>query len=220
MENLKTIKKYHIFKNLEENEILALLRCFNAKIITYKTKKPIVEVGEKINNLYMILSGKGRDTVYDNDGNVITYFDYNAGDIIGLEHIASNNKTFTSTIIATVETTVLLLDSYRFINPCQNYCPRHTKIINRAYTLLSKQNIFLINRVKELSMPSTKKKVMCYLNNVKHTKKNNEFDIPYNREELAKYLGVERTALSKELSDLQKQELISFHKNHFIIHKK
>ena len=69
------------------------------------------------------------------------------------------------------------------------------------------------------SMGSTKKKVLCYLNNVKTTVKSSEFNIPYNREELANYLGVERSALSKELSDLQKQGLITYHKNYFKILK-
>ena len=220
MENLKTIKKYHLFKNLEDTEISALLRCFNARIAVFKSKKTIVEQGERINYLHMILSGKARDTWYDSDGNVNTYIDYNVGDIIGLEHISSNSKTFNSTIVAIEDTTLLMLDSFRFTNPCQNFCPRHTKILNRAYTLLSKQNQQLLNRIKELSMPSTKKKVMCYLNNIKQFNKSNEFDIPYNREELANYLGVERSALSKELSDLQKQGFITYHKNHFKINAK
>ena len=66
-------------------------------------------------------------------------------------------------------------------------------------------------------MPTTKKKVMAYLSNIRSLVKSNSFDIPYNRQELANYLGVERSALSKELSDLQKEGYIKFHKNHFEI---
>jgi CRP-like cAMP-binding protein len=219
MENIKTIKKYDLFKGFEENEISALLRCFNVKILTFKEKKPIVNAGEKILNLYLVLSGRARDTWYDQDGNINTYVDYKAGDFIGLEYAASNTKTHTSSIIALEETIVIALDSFRFLNPCQNYCPRHAKIINKAYAILAKQNQTLMNRIKELSMGSTKKKVLCYLNNIKNATKTSEFDIPYNREELANYLGVERSALSKELSDLQKQGFITYHKNHFTLLK-
>jgi CRP-like cAMP-binding protein len=60
---------------------------------------------------------------------------------------------------------------------------------------------------------------MCYLANVRAYVKSNSFDIPYNRQELADYLGVERSALSKELSELQKKGIITFHKNHFEIKK-
>ena len=220
MENIKTIKKYNLFKGFEENEIIALLRCFNAKVINFKERKPIISQGEKLQYLYLILSGRARDTWYDSEGNVNTYVDYKPGDIIGLEYCAGTYKTSPSTIIATEETTILALDNYRFLNPCQNYCPRHARILNKAYVLLSRQNQALLNRIKELSMSSTKKKVMCYLNNIRQATRSSEFNIPYNREELANYLGVERSALSKELSDLQKQGYITFHKNHFTILKK
>ena len=219
MENIKTIKKYNLFKGLEENEISALLRCFNARVIVFKERKNIISHGEKLQNLFLVLNGHARDTWLDMDGNVNTYVDYKPGDIIGLEYASNLSKTASSTIVALTETTILALDNFRFLNPCQNFCPRHAKILNKAYTLLSKQNQTLLNRIKELSMGSTKKKVMCYLNNVKQSVKSNEFDIPYNREELANYLGVERSALSKELSDLQKQGFITYHKNHFTISK-
>jgi Mn-dependent DtxR family transcriptional regulator len=55
---------------------------------------------------------------------------------------------------------------------------------------------------------------------MKQIHKSSEFDIPYNREELANYLGVERSALSKELSDLQKQGFITYHKSHFKLNTK
>jgi CRP-like cAMP-binding protein len=220
MENIKTIKKYNLFKGFEENEIIALLRCFNAKVINFKERKPIISQGEKLQYLYLILSGRARDTWYDSEGNVNTYVDYKPGDIIGLEYCAGTYKMSPSTIIATEETTILALDNYRFLNPCQNYCPRHARILNKAYVLLSRQNQALLNRIKELSMSSTKKKVMCYLNNIRQATRTSEFNIPYNREELANYLGVERSALSKELSNLQKQGYITFHKNHFTILKK
>lgn len=220
MENIKTIKKYDLFKGFEENEISALLRCFNARIINFKERKPIISPGEKFQYLFLILNGNARDTWYDMDGNVNTYVDFKPGDIIGLEFAANTSKTSNSNIIAVKDTTVLALDNYRFLNPCQNFCPRHARILNKAYVLLSKQNQGLLNRIKELSMGSTKKKVMCYLHNIQQSNKTTEFDIPYNREELANYLGVERSALSKELSDLQKQGFIKYHKNHFVILKK
>ena len=219
MEKLKTIKKYNIFKNLDDQDILAMLRCFNARITTYKKDKHVITSGERINFLYLILSGSVRETLVDTKGNINTYIDYKEGDIIGLGYAANAYKTFYSDMIALEDTTILLVDSFRFLNPCQNYCPRHTKVINNSFAALAKQNIKLINRIKELTMSSTKEKVMCYLSNMRASVKSSKFDIPYNRQELANYLGVERTALSKELSALQKDGIIKFQKNHFEIIK-
>ena len=219
MENIKTIKKIYLFKNLEDNEIVALLRCFNVKFINFKPRKRLVGRLDKIDDLYIVLTGSVRESWYNEDGELTTYIDYREGDIIGLEYVSGIRKTFSGEIVALEETTVMTINSFRFLNPCNNFCPRHTKVINNAFSYLAKQNIKLINRVKELTMPTTKEKVMCYLNNVRSTVKSTLFNIPYNRQELADYLGVERSALSKELSDLQKEGYITFHKNHFELQK-
>ena len=219
MENLKAIKKINLFKNLEENEITALLRCFSIKIISFKKNKKIVSRFERIEYIYIITSGSARETWFDDNGNITTHIDYREGDIIGLECINSNRKTFSNDITALEDTTVIALNSFRFFNPCHNFCPRHIKVINNAFTYLAKQYGKTLNRIKELTMPTTKEKVMCYLNNTRAHVKSNTFDIPYNRQELAEYLGVERSALSKELSELQKKGIISFQKNHFEIKK-
>lgn len=217
MENLKTIKKIYLFKNLEETEITALLRCLSVRFINFKQRKKIASRLDKIENLYIVLSGSVRESWYSEDGDLITSIDYREGDIIGLEYVSGTRKTFSGEIVALEDTSVMGVDSFRFLNPCNNFCPRHTKLINNAFSYLAKQNIKLLNRIKEITMPTTKQKVMCYLTNIRSTVKSNSFDIPYNRQELADYLGVERSALSKELSDLQKEGYITYHKNHFEI---
>ena len=219
MEKIKTIKKINLFKNLEDNEIAALLRCFSVKFIEFRERKKIASRLDKIENLYIVLSGSAREAWYTDEGDIITYIDYREGDIIGLEYVSGVRKTFSGEIVATQDTMVMALDSFRFLTPCNNFCPKHTKVINNAFSYLAKQNIKLLNRIRELTMPTTKQKVMCYLLNVRSNVKSNSFNIPYNRQEMADYLGVERSALSKELSDLQKDGYITYHKNHFEIKK-
>lgn len=219
MENLKTIKKIYLFKNLEDNEITALLRCFNVKFTKIKERKVIARKSDKIENIIILLSGRVRESWYNEDGELLTSIDYQEGDIIGLDYISGIRKTFSGEIVALEESSIMSVDSFRFLNTCNNFCPRHTKVINNAFAYLAKQNMRLLNRIKELTMPTTKEKVMCYLQNIRSSTKSNSFDIPYNRQELADYLGVERSALSKELSDLQKAGYIIFHKNHFEIKK-
>ena len=58
---------------------------------------------------------------------------------------------------------------------------------------------------------------MAYLNTVSLQTQSTEFDIPFDRQQLADYLNVERTALSKELGRMQNEGLIKVKKNHFRI---
>ena len=189
----------------------------NAKVVRVNKDITFIKHQDKIHSLYIVINGIARNTVIDIDGNIITQIDYTEGDIIGLEYYYANRRTFLNDISAATDMTLLLVDSFRFVNPCQNFCPRHAALMQNAFTQLAKQSSKNTNRILELTQPTTKEKVLTYLNNIKQTKKSNEFDIPYNRQELADYLGVERTALSKELSDLKKIGKIDFHLNHFII---
>ena len=88
MEKIKTIKKINLFKNLEDNEIAALLRCFSLKFIEFRERKKIANRLDRIDNLYIVLSGAAREAWYNEEGDVITYIDYREGDIIGLEYVS------------------------------------------------------------------------------------------------------------------------------------
>ena len=219
MENLKSIKKYQIFKNIDENDISALLRCFSARFVNIPKNTTFIHRGDRINNLYIITSGTVRDTITDIEGNINTYFDYHEGDILGLESFLTNRKTFLSDLQTETEVTAILIDSFRFTNPCQNFCPRHTQVIINTFSLIARQNQKLSERIKEITMRTTKDKIMCYLNNQKAYYKSSEFTIPFTHQELANYLGVERSALSKELGNLQKEGKITYHQKHFNLNK-
>ena len=149
MENLKTIKKYHIFKNIEEKNISSLLRCLNAKVVRVNKDVTFIKHQDKIHSLYIVISGIARNTVIDIDGNFITQIDYTEGDIIGLEYFYANRRTFLNDISAATDMTLLLVDSFRFVNPCQNFCPRHAALMQNAFTQLAKQASKNTNRILE-----------------------------------------------------------------------
>ena len=215
MKEIKQWKKYPIFRGIDENDILALNRCFSARIIRPEKNSKIISQGEKIEFIYILIDGRAKEYVTDSQGNISTHIEYEEGSIIGLDYYISNRKTFKQDIIVTEDSVLFLLDAFRVLNPCDNFCPRHTKAIQNLFFALAKQNESNVKRIKQLSLGKTKQKIVSFLNDYKNEKKSNSFDIPYNRQELAQHLGVERTALSKELSDLQKEGKIEFFKNHF-----
>ena len=130
MEKIKTIKKINLFKNLEDNEIAALLRCFSLKFIEFRERKKIANRLDRIDNLYIVLSGAAREAWYNEEGDVITYIDYREGDIIGLEYVSGVRKTFSGEIIAIEDMFVMALDSFRFLNPCNNFFFYHWNFIH------------------------------------------------------------------------------------------
>ena len=81
--------------------------------------------------------------------------------------------------------------------------------------ILSEKNVFLTSKIECLSKRSIRSKLLSYLSDFALKKNTNEFKIPFNRQELADFLGVDRSALSSELSKLQKEKILKFNKNEF-----
>jgi CRP-like cAMP-binding protein len=91
------------------------------------------------------------------------------------------------------------------------------RIIANLLTISAQKNRTLSSRIFHTSSKSVRGRILSYLNTVSIQRGSREFDIPFDRQQLADYLNVDRTALSKELGRMQKEGLIRFRKNHFVI---
>ena len=100
---------------------------------------------------------------------------------------------------------------------CQNVCTKHKLLINNLFEILSKENIELIQKIENISQKTIRDKLLTYLSNEAKRNKSNIFEIPFNRQDLADYLNIDRSAMSFELSKMQKDGLIKFEKNKFML---
>jgi CRP-like cAMP-binding protein len=85
------------------------------------------------------------------------------------------------------------------------------------HTVLAQKNLALSQRIFNVTPKTIRGKVISYLSSVSQKKGSNEFDIPFNRQQLADYLGVDRSALSSELSRMQEEGIIETHRSHFVL---
>ena len=108
-----------------------------------------------------------------------------------------------------MELHILFIDYDKFINL------ENKQIIKNMLKILSEKNVFLTSKIECLSKRSIRSKLLSYLSDFALKKNTNEFKIPFNRQELADFLGVDRSALSSELSKLQKEKILKFNKNEF-----
>ncbi len=216
-EKIKNVKKSIYFKSLDEMDFNALMRCMESKLRAFKPGEEIVSIGDSVNDAFIIISGYTRAYSIDDEGNILLRLDYSKNNIFGVKEISQNLKYYDESLVALEETLVLTMSKYRFLNPCENRCKRHIELMKLASLELARQTSAYINRIDYMSKGKTKAKVLAYLNHMVKTKKSKDIFIPYSRQQLADYLGVERTALSAELSKLKKDNLIDYDKNNFII---
>ena len=118
-------------------------------------------------------------------------------------------------VTAAKDTEALLLNIRRVLEPCSKVCPYHVRLVRNLLALCAGKNLQLSRRVLHTGPKSRRKRLLSYFSECIKRTGSYSFEIPYNRQQLADYLSVERSALSNELSIMQRDGLIRYEKNHF-----
>lgn len=175
----------------------------------------IIRQGDMIANIYLILDGEVNIEKDSYWGRRIIISRLSRNDNLALSFVGSKDVESSVDAIAIKDTLVLILSYEKCTSMCQNACTRHKVLINNLFQILSKENIELIQKIENVSQKTIRDKLLTYLSNEAQKRHSNSFDIHFNRQDLADYLNVDRSAMSFELSKLQKEGLIEYDKNHF-----
>ena len=125
------------------------------------------------------------------------------------------SETIHNDVIAEEKSTVLFLDASKALRTCSSACPFHTALIDNLFCLVARKNRSLVQKISQVTRRSTREKVLSYLSDQAKRSGKDSFSIPFDRQALADYLAVDRSALSSVLSHLRDEKIIEFHKNEF-----
>lgn len=213
------VKNSSLFYGISDEELRGILECFRARVRTYDSGEVIIRQGERVLNLYMVLEGCvniEKDSFW---GRRIIVSRVNPNENIALAFVAAKNVSNVDAVAAK-KTKLLVLSYEKCTSMCQNACTRHRVLINNMFEILSKENIELIQKIENVSQKSIRDKLLTYLSNEAQRNKSNAFEIGFNRQDLADYLNIDRSAMCFELSKLQKERLISYQKNRFMLNSR
>ncbi len=202
------------FTEIEEKSITHCFKTFEKK---FKKGNTIIHYGDEIKYVLVIKEGAASVVSDDYWGNrsIISYLGKNM--VFGIAYSYSNITHYPVSLISMTDCKILFIDSKKIFNPCSNHCHHHTTLMKNSVSILSTKNIALINKIENISKRTIKEKVLSYLSNCSKFYQSDSFDIPFNRQELADYLAVDRSALSITLSKLKQDKIIDYKKNHFTI---
>lgn len=209
------IKTSPVFFGMSDNELKGLLECFNARVRKYEKEEMIIRQGDIISNIYLILDGAVNIEKDSYWGRRIIISRLGKNENLALSFVGSKNVESSVDAITVDETLVLILGYEKCTSMCQNACTRHKVLINNLFQILSKENIELIKKIENVSQKTIRDKLLTYLSNEAQKNHSNSFNIKFNRQDLADYLNVDRSAMSFELSKLQKEGLLKYNKNNF-----
>ena len=213
---IEILENNNLFKNISRDEIIHMLNCIPNHTSSYKEGEYIFRVGDTVSNVYVVLKGAVQleHTDYWGNFNIISVF--TKGSMFG-ESFAflEGNREVSLSVKTTEDTVIMALDSYKILTMCTNACLFHNKLIRNLVSIMSNKNTLLNKKMMYLSERSIKSKLLAYLSDCQRKEKSSKFSIKYNRQELADFLSVDRSAMSKELSKLKKEGILDYHKNHF-----
>ena len=204
-----------LFRGMTVPDIEEMLRCLRAVERTYKKGAVILPEGTPTEQLGVVLSGRVIIEMGDVWGNNSVLSSVGAGGIFAEAYACVPGEPLMVNVTAAEDMRALLLNIGRVLEPCANVCPRHVRLVRNLLTLCSEKNLQLSRRVLHTGPKSIRKRLLSYFSECIKRTGSYSFDIPYNRQQLADYLSVERSALSNELSLMQRDGLIRYEKNHF-----
>ncbi len=215
MNYISILKKSRLFSGLETNEIQSMLRCLSAVEKKYDKNEVVFQQGETVDYMGLVLSGCVHIVKDDFWGNRTILSDIIPSQMFGESFACANKQALTVSALAVEATTVLFLDIKRILTTCSSACSFHTRLIRNLLSVLAEKNLMLTGKIEHITKRTTREKLLSYLSAESIKAGSATFQIPFNRQQLAEYLAVERSAMSLELSKLQKQDFLTYHKNEF-----
>lgn len=207
-ELLKTIP---LFKEIAHDDLETILICVGAKIKEISKGEIVLNIGDKPQYIGILLEGQLHISRNDYDGKRSIISAVSAGGIFAEALCCGGIAESPVIVCAEIDCVVMQIAFNRILRICTNACSFHATFIKNMLEILARKNLQLQNRMEIISLKSVRARVLQYLSSFGKT----EIIIPFNREQMADYLGVERSALSHELMKMKVDGLIDYKKNKF-----
>ena len=204
-----------LFDGIDRQDLTGMLGCLGAKQISTKKGQPLFREGDKAIYVGIVLSGSVQLIREDYYGNRSIVAHLGPKQLFSESYAFSGIATLPVSIMADEDTEVLLLDSRRISVCCSNACSFHSQVIYNLLRLVAQNNLVLHQKIQITSKRTTREKLMAYLLSQAKHQGTNAFTIPYDRQELADYLEVDRTGLSAEISKLRREGILECEKSNF-----
>lgn len=204
-----------LFQGISEHEITAILDCVQAVQKSYAKNDVVYHAGTVIHSLGIVLSGS---VFIENDdfwGNKNVLDIVSPGEVFAEAYASIPDEPLMLQVVACETTEILFLNVQRLLAVCHHACTYHHKLIENLLRISAQKNLHLSRRSLHTASKTIRGRLLSYLSYQAIRQGSRDFVIPFNRQQLADYLNVDRSALSNELSKMQKEGILRADKSHF-----
>lgn len=208
-----------LFDEISPSDCTILFDCLGCRIRKFKKDCRIRFDGDLIGNVGCVIEGSIHLYKEDIWGNSTLLSYMKEGDIFGESFSMDNTLPEREGIsfITVSPSLILFLPANRILHPCKNACPFHLQLSTNIFSMISSKNRRLMERIEVSSQGSVRDKILAYLSMEAQKQGSPSIFLPLRRTEMAEYLCINRSAMSRELSALKAEGAIDFEKNHFTL---
>ena len=206
-----------LFQGIREHEIEAMLTCLSAEERTYGKDAYIYRAGDVTGRLGVVMEGAVNIIKDDVWGNRKIIENIGGGQIFGETYACLKGEPLMVDVQASERSRILFMDVNRILTTCSSSCDFHNRLIRSLMYVLAGKNLMLTKKMDIITPKSLRERVMVYLSQESVKQGCRTVTVPFNRQQMADYLSVDRSALSAELSRMQRDGVISYEKNRFTI---
>lgn len=207
----------NLFHGVREDEIARMISCLGAREKSYRKNETIFRTGNTVNEIGLVESGSVNIIVNFYWGGSHIFGHVEKGKTFAENYAAIPGQELTCDVVAAENSEILFLDITKLLTTCNNSCGFHQRLIHNLLRISALKSLDLSSRMMHTAPKAMRDRLLSYLSEQAMLNGSTHFTIPFDRQQLADYLGVDRSAMSNELSKMQKDGLISFKKNEFTL---
>lgn len=213
--NSNILKKCPLFTGIDSKDIQTMLTCLQAKRKQYGKQEYVLTAGSSKAEMGIVTRGSVHVIKEDFWGNRMILAKAEVGQVFGEAFSCVESESLPISVVTAEETEVLFLNPKRVMTTCSSACQFHTSLIQNMIQLLAGKNIQLTEKIEHVTKRTTRNKLLSYLSGEAEKAGSSQFEIPFNRQELADFLAVDRSAMSNELCKMRDEGILEFWKQEF-----
>ncbi|WP_419825014.1 Crp/Fnr family transcriptional regulator [Anoxybacterium hadale] len=210
MENIACLSKSRLFQGIERKELEDVCRFVVPSEGKFLKNQIIVNQGEVLSRVGILKKGTAFNTKYHFNGNEQILRIYRQGEVLSLDAVSTTLSTSPVTIVSQSDSSVLFLTYKRIFETPEIDCSLKERILFNSSEILGNELIRLMYKIDVLSKRTLQERILTYLSLIREKNNSDTFEIDMNQEQLAQYLCVNRSALSKELNLMRRKGMIHY----------
>ena len=216
-DNFDALAACPLFEGVSREDTATMLQCMQARLVDVAKGEAVFRAGEPAEYVGILLSGGVRVFRDDFDGNRTIHAAMQSGDLFGETFACAGVGRLTVTAEADRPSRALLIRMRRLIETCPSACAFHNRVVMNLLKVMAVKNLMLNQKLEITSRRTTRGKLLAYLSAQARAAGSDSFVIPFDRQGLADYLGVDRSALSAEIGKLRREGVIESERSAFIL---